>query len=177
MNLLIAEYNALRGEILKFYEVQYQLIVLTLTAAGVILTVGLQTKNASILLVYPILTLFLATVWTNMQANIMGIGTYIRENIEPRAAERAIGWEHYLRQTWTWREFRALTSTGSSAIFIITELLAVFAGLSIASFNTTEKILLALDVLSILLSTILFILVSLVSKINSLLQYLDSMPY
>jgi hypothetical protein len=165
MGLLIAEYNALREEILKGSEVQYQLIALTLTAFGLILTVGLQAKNVSILLVYPILALFLATVWTNTQARNAGIGAYIRKNIEPRAAEKAIGWESYLHQTWTWREFRGITSAGSSAIFIITELLAIFVGLSVANFNlnATEKILLTLDVLSTLLSVILFILVSLIS--------------
>jgi hypothetical protein len=55
-NLLIAEYNTLREEILKRIETQYQLTALTLTASGVILTIGLQVKNASILFIYPILT-------------------------------------------------------------------------------------------------------------------------
>ncbi len=163
VDLLIAEYNALREEILKRTEIGYQIIALTLTASGIILTVGLQTKDAPILLIYPILSLFLAAIWTNNHDSTVIMGTYIRKHIEPRATEKTMGWEYYLHQNPKVLGFRAITSTGIGAIFIITGLLAILAGLSVTTFNATEIFLLTLDVLSILLSVILFILVSLVS--------------
>lgn len=161
-DLLIAEYNALREETLKRFEIGYQLIALTLTAAGIILTIGLQTKNAPILLIYPILTLFLSAVWTNNESNIANLAIYIRENIEPRTAENAMGWEHRREHkvAQTLMGFQKVTTAGSGAIFISTELLATLIGLTVATFNLTEKVLLALDILSILLSTVLFILLT-----------------
>jgi hypothetical protein len=59
LSLIIAEYNAMREEILKLVENQHQILSLSLIAPGTILAIGFQTRNASIMYLYPILALFL----------------------------------------------------------------------------------------------------------------------
>jgi hypothetical protein len=60
---MLAEYNALRDELLKRAEFQQQILSLTLVIFGTILTFGLQVHSASIILLYPLLSLFLAASW------------------------------------------------------------------------------------------------------------------
>ena len=92
----------------------------------------------------------------NNDTYIADIGNYIREHIEPQTTENAIGWEH--RQPQTLRGFEIVTNVGARAIFISAALLAILIGLSVATFNAIEKVLLILDILSILLSAVLFVL-------------------
>jgi len=58
---LVAEYQALRDEIIKRLEIQQQLHLFALVAFGTFLTIGFQSKTVTIPLLYPILALFLAS--------------------------------------------------------------------------------------------------------------------
>jgi hypothetical protein len=96
--LITAEYCALREEIIKLTEIQFQLIVITLAAFGTILPLGVQIKSASILLVYPILALFLAMEWVNHAFGIDMLGSYIQNKIEHTVGIDNIGWENTSRR-------------------------------------------------------------------------------
>jgi hypothetical protein len=61
--LLVAQYTTLRDEIVKRIEIQHQLISLALIAPGTVLAIGFQTSNASLMLIYPLLGMFLSAVW------------------------------------------------------------------------------------------------------------------
>ena len=76
VDFLIAEYSALREEILKRTELQHQLILAALVAVGTFLSVGLETNSVLIMLLYPILALFLATAWEQNNIRVQELYTW-----------------------------------------------------------------------------------------------------
>lgn len=86
VNIRLAEYSALRAEIFKRFEIQFQLVSLAVIAAGTIFIAGIQSSDhrvgAVLTLGYPILALFLATAWGHNDRRVWQLGTYIREHIE-----------------------------------------------------------------------------------------------
>lgn len=99
VNIRLAEYNALRAEILKRFEIQFQLVSLAIIAAGTIFITGIQTADHRVgtvlILGYPILALFLATAWGHNDRRVWQLGTYIREHIETALGVERLGWEHH----------------------------------------------------------------------------------
>lgn len=90
----LAEYSALRDEILKRIETQNQILNLTLIIVGTLVSVGYQLSNGPIiLLVYPLIALVLSANWEQNNLRIRQIGVYIRERIESRTSSG--GWEQY----------------------------------------------------------------------------------
>ena|SRR6266480_2944870 len=53
----------MQDEVIKRIEIQHQLLSLAVIAPGTILAIGLQNKNASLMLFYPLLGMFEASVW------------------------------------------------------------------------------------------------------------------
>ncbi|MCX7000532.1 MAG: hypothetical protein NT106_09605 [Candidatus Sumerlaeota bacterium] len=151
-DFLLAEYAALRSEILKRSETQNQLISLALIASGTFLTLSLQ-NTSTIALVYPILALFLAMLWVQHDYKIRQIGAYIKERIEKPFLSEGLGWEHrppssqYIGKV-------SVTSLASSGIIIGTQILAVAVGILKTSFYVQDVVLLAIDTVVILLSLI-----------------------
>lgn len=91
----LAQFNALRDEIIKRAEFEHQLIALTLAAAGTLAAVGLTVDGSSLaLLVYPVLTSFISIGWLFNNFRIQQMGHYIREKLEP--AHSGLGWEQFL---------------------------------------------------------------------------------
>jgi len=71
----IAEYSALRDEILKRIELQNQILNLTLILAGTVVSVGFQLNNGPImLLIYPPIALVLSSGWEQNNLRIRQIG-------------------------------------------------------------------------------------------------------
>jgi hypothetical protein len=93
-DFLLAEYVQLRQEILKRMEIQHQLITLSLTAFGVLTTIGLNNNNVAALLTYPIVTLFLTAAWSQHDLRIGQLGYYICKDIEECFLASDMGWEH-----------------------------------------------------------------------------------
>ena len=160
VNLWIAEYNALREEIVKHIEIEHQLISLALIAPGTILTIGFQTNNASLIFLYPILGLFLSIVWLANYESVYNLASYIRTHIEANAGHNNIGWESTRKSTlpgWNaWSD--SLYFYGSRGILIGTELLALLAGLLLTKHNLTENILLAVASVSSIVTIILLLI-------------------
>lgn len=131
-DLLLAEYNALRNEILKRMEIENQLTTFTIIVFGTILGIGFQNKIASLILLYPTLALFLSIGHTHSDYHVHQIGMYIKDHVESVVGTANIGWEHFLIGN---RYSRYRLQVGG--IFITTELLAIAVGLSIVPINTT----------------------------------------
>jgi hypothetical protein len=94
----LAEYSALRDEILKRIEFQNQTLNLTLIIAGTAVSVAFQLSNGPIiLLIYPPIALVLSAGWEQNNLRIRQIGIYIRERLEVRSSSG--GWEHYRIRT------------------------------------------------------------------------------
>jgi hypothetical protein len=83
VQVVLHEYDALRAEILKRIEIMYQISALALVAPATLFAFGLGAKNATVILVYPVLALFLSLLWANYDGRCRQLGFYIIDpNIE-----------------------------------------------------------------------------------------------
>lgn len=150
--LVVAEYKALREEIVKRIELEHAVLNLTLVATGALFSVGLQAAvPTSVLLIYPMLALFLAAEWMHHHVRDRQMGAYIAE-LENEIPE--LKWEH-------WR-YRAVTESGSlrfvgvfsaAGVFISTQLVGIALAVVKANFTYVEWLLLILDVISVIIAT------------------------
>lgn len=150
--LLVAEYTSLRDEIIKRIEIQHQLLSLALIAPGTILAIGLQSKNASLLLLYPLLGMFLAAVWLSNSFAIHDLAAYIQSEIQPREGRSV--WEQ-VRASADTRHLSLLHFWGTRGLFIGTELVALVAGITLAKFDAAQSIFLSAGGVSCMLTMLL----------------------
>jgi len=122
-NFLLAEYREMRAEILKRSEMQHQLISFSLAALGALMTVGLRDSPAA-LLIYPIVTLGLATGWAYNDLQIAQLGLYIRYRIEAKLVG-ARGWEQAIAMQVASKEIGHLAKLATRGVFWSSALLAL----------------------------------------------------
>src|SRR5690348_1002208 len=146
LTLLLAEYNALREEILKRMELQHQVMFLALPVFGTILGVGIQFRASSIVLLYPIIAVFLAATWAWNHRRVRELGAYIRVRIEARVGQTHMGWESYISQI-SHPRLGSLNFIASRGIFLETSVIAIVVAIPIANFDTIEILLFILAVL------------------------------
>src|SRR5258708_40309911 len=91
-DLTTDEYRSLTDEIVKRIEIQHQLLSLALIAPGTVLAIGFQTSNASLMLLYPMLGMFLSTGWLATSFAIHAILAYIESQLLPRVGEDPAVW-------------------------------------------------------------------------------------
>lgn len=148
-DLVIAEYTALREELLKLTDIQHQLIAIALLSFGTLIGAGIQFNNTSIILTYPIIGIFLAAGWLNHAYGIDMLGHYIEKHIEDTVGTNNIGWENHSRK-------RSIPHTliaflGARGIFLITQIIALIMGTSRANFNIPLFLLALLSTIGSLL--------------------------
>lgn len=96
----LAQYQALRQEILDRTKTQNQLASLALVGLGTLLAVATKTERSSgflILLAYPFLVTFLAIGWTGNRGSIEGLASFIRQleaRVYPHYQVDKRGWQH-----------------------------------------------------------------------------------
>lgn len=146
----VAEYNALRNEILKRSEFRYQIVSLTLLIAGTILTFGLQPSSPSyVLFAFPILACFLAGVWAHNVLLSRKIVAYITEHIEGKF--EGLGWSTFSeKQIYSFLWLSGIIST--SGIFLGTEIITLVLGLLKSTFTTIDIVLISIDSIAILIT-------------------------
>ncbi len=99
--LLIEQYTSLRNEIEKRIEIRQQILALTLLVAGTFLTVGVQSNVPEVvLLFYPIIAMFLGSIWEHNDLRVGQINFYIRTEIEKHLGVFGPGWETFRLQTF-----------------------------------------------------------------------------
>lgn len=144
------DYNALRGEISKRIDLRQQLNSASLTLTGLFLGVSLANESVgTVAFVYPPIAAMLALSWMQNDLRISDIAYYIRKNIEPNVP--GLGWETYLsekRKVPRKDSFRYVVIS-QGGIFLITQLLAIGAGLFRFSKTPVEWMFLSVDVVSI----------------------------
>jgi hypothetical protein len=94
---VLAEYAALREEILQNGKTQFEIVAVTLLIAGTFLTFGMQTSIAfseAALFVYPPLAALLCAAWSFIDVDTGLVGEYIHDHIERDGMQ----WEHHLRK-------------------------------------------------------------------------------
>ncbi len=133
-SLLLAQYHALRAEVLQRQEMENQLATFTVIVFGTILGIGFQNQAAiPLILLYPSLALFFAVNWAHSEYRVRQIGIFIRDQIEAIVGANNMGWEHYMATV----NRRSLYTLATRGIFITTELLAIVVGISVAPLNST----------------------------------------
>lgn len=148
---LIAEYSAMRDEILKRIELRSQVTSLTLIIFGTLLSFGLQARSSPAILLYPIIATFLAANWAHNGVSIKAIAIYIRDHIESRV-DKAIAWEH--RTGLSRNPLNRLNFWSASGIFIGTSLFAIVIALPLAKLETVEIVLFFFALISVVCSLI-----------------------
>lgn len=105
----IAEFNALRAEIVARQNSQQGLLSIQLTAAGALFSLALSgAGRAAVLLVLPLVTYMLAGRHVSHSYACLSIATYIRTKLSSRVSG-GLGWEEWLRaHRSTPRRYRAL---------------------------------------------------------------------
>ncbi len=149
---ILAEYTALRGEVIKRLEMRHQILTFTLVIAGTFLAFGVrQEVTPLVLLLYPILAVFLALEWMHDDFRAGEIGEYVKDRTEKLL--KGLHWETSLQNKRVakpvGRFFRA-TEVSAVGVFIATELLAVLLAIPRLTFSTEEIILLSGDGFSII---------------------------
>lgn len=132
-DFIVAEFTALREEILKLTDMQHQLVAITVLTFGTLMVGGIQYKNASIILVYPVLALFLSAGWFTHAYGIDMLGHYIQRHIEVKVGIENIGWENHSRNNSI--PHYILAFLGARGIFPVTQVIAIIVGISLASYN------------------------------------------
>ncbi len=149
---LLAEYSALRSEILQRIDMRQQILTFTLVIAGTVLSLGVQTNiSPLVLLIYPVLALFLATAWMHSDVRIWEVAEYIEKQLEPRLG--GIGWETYIHNKHQGQSFRPMEVT-AAGVFLTTEVLAVILAIPRLSYSLEEVILLIIAAIAFVLTLI-----------------------
>ncbi len=153
---MLAEYNALRSEILKRIDLRNSIQFGTLTFAGVLLGFGISTPTLA--LIYVIISSFLAAAWVQSDVVISDLGKYIRDRLEN--SQTGLHWETYRQQDRLASvqnkiiQPSVVFSTGG--VFMVTQAVAILIAFSnIGSFALLEWTLSIVAVIGIL-TTIYF---------------------
>lgn len=95
----LAEFSALRSEVLKRIEWRFKTLELAITAAGIfIAAVATEFIYPFVLLFYPLLGLGMAIAWTQNDIRVGQMAEYIMQKYEKHHS--GIYWEHWLRETY-----------------------------------------------------------------------------
>ena len=167
--LVIAEYNALREQILKCRESQHQILTFSILVLGTIITVGYNAANSSIILIYPILALFFAAIWLENSLEGEIIASYIQRSIESKVGEKNIWWEHHV--TKRIQLHRIVGFFGFRIMFVATELLTIVVGVSLGKIDTLKEILLSIAIICCILTIFMLTFFDLRRLKNKNLQY------
>ena len=138
-DLVVAEYNNLRAEIVSRLGIRYHMIQFALAGLGTLLTISFSSHNAFLLLSYPALALVLSVTYITNSYESRRMAHYIKEKIESRVVSTVggdtFGWQHY-RKSPKMERFGTLGNIGAKAILSLTAFLAVGAGALITTYNT-----------------------------------------
>jgi hypothetical protein len=95
--IVLAEFNALRAEIIARQASAQSLLSIQLTAAGALFSLALSgAGRAAVLLVLPLITYMLAGRAVAHSYACLSIGTYIRTQLSPWVSG-GLGWEQWIR--------------------------------------------------------------------------------
>lgn len=154
---LIAEYGALRNEILTRIRQRQQIATFAIIVLGILLTFGVTPGGSPLApLAYPILGLSFAVGWSHHDLRIGEVGEFIRKKIESQLT--LIRWETHLKEKRTGTS-RASVFEGREAAFgmgtfVGAELLAMMLGVVNVwpVENMVARVLLACDLVAVVLT-------------------------
>src|SRR5262245_60944942 len=104
LNVVLAEFNALRGEIKDRASAAYTLLNLNITATTAVAGFVLSSKaDAILLLILPLLSPALGMLFVDHSYNITNLGSYLNSRLRPLATaaagdSRLLGYEEFVDQ-------------------------------------------------------------------------------
>jgi hypothetical protein len=153
---ILAEYNALRSEILKRIELRNSILFGTLTFAGVLLGFGIATPTLA--LMYVIISTFLAAAWVQNVIVVIELGRYIRDKLEN--AQTGLYWETHRQENRLAsarnKKFQPSVVFSTGGVFLVTQTIAILIAFSNSAAFTTLEWTLSIVALIGILSTIYF---------------------
>lgn len=162
--LLLAEYCALREELLKRIETKYQFASFALIALGTLVGIGFQVHDASLIMIYPILALFLLTAHISNSFEMDKITDYIKDEVESKVGTDNIGWEHYKCRPDIDR-YDGVVYSGVRATLVVSGWISIVVALTVIKYDTKGIVLLILDGVSAILLLVLAMRQALLFKI------------
>jgi hypothetical protein len=136
---IIVEFQALRTELLQRANLQWNIFVFQLTAAGVVFSFALSNpSHTPILLILPVITYALAGRYVSQGLGIEKIAEYIREVLEVKMNGQ-LHWEAWLRiqpprpRTLSWLSPLYLVFPGVAVIALASAAPYVWANSSISA--------------------------------------------
>lgn len=148
----LAEYAALRAEILQYNQQHHQLYALHLTITGAILSVAItRTTFSEVTLIIPIVSYMLFLRFLSNGVQIYRAARYINEELSPRVPG-GLGWESWLRSAGRYSSkpatvVRLFTFSGTSLLGLIWAFEAAFFRTNAA---TTQAALVTLWVVELI---------------------------
>jgi hypothetical protein len=136
-DLRVAEFSALRSEIVAHQSAQTTLVGATLTAVGVVLGLVLTQKQTreELLLIIPLVASGLGLLYANHSRASLLIGDYIENHIWQADQQ---SWEHYLTgYRSSLKLVRLLEFMGGAAVFVLPSAGALIAALADGVWNDT----------------------------------------
>jgi hypothetical protein len=151
--IILVEFEKLKEEVLKRIEIRFQLIALAIVAPGTIIAVGLQTRNATLMLLYPILSMFLTGAYASNEHQVKQIREYLKW-IEVKLGKHNMCWQHFSSHILRKKaiEMHLLSSIG---IFFGIGLVMILGALSFLTYNTSNTVLLVTSIFCVLLMPII----------------------
>jgi hypothetical protein len=149
----LAEFVALREEILKQTEIQHQIISICIISAGTFFSISGKIPQ-TVCLMFPLLATCLSSAWSLCDVRIRQIAEYIKERIEPRFHP---GWEHFLIAKRAHNRVDFKSRAFAIGIVLGTQLLAIILFFVLAGrrVNATELVFVGIDVCAMALSVFL----------------------
>jgi hypothetical protein len=126
--MLLAEFAALRAEILQRMNMQWNMFALQLTAGGVVFSFALSNpSHTGFLLILPVVTYALAGRYVSQYLGTQRVGTYVREVLDVRAKGQ-LHWEEWNRVQLVGAQLSTIrTITWLSPLFLVFPGVAVIA--------------------------------------------------
>lgn len=157
-DFIIAEYSSLREEILRRTEIQHQIMLAALVAAGTFFTIGVQDDQELVLLLQPIMALFLFVGWAQHDIGILLIGQYIYAQVE---LSGGLQWEHHWQTSRLTKLNGAMVYLSTVGIIVGTQIVALALYMAKAGgFLGKYPAMMAVDIFFVTLTWTIIILLA-----------------
>jgi hypothetical protein len=134
VELMIAEYNSLRDEIVRASDREMQLATVSIIALGTLFATGIQFKNANLIFIYPLLAFALAAMWVAEDKRIQAVGAYIWKRMEgDMNGVTYMWWEHFVADSP--RLFRSGFRNSTRLFYTCSAAAALILGVSISQHS------------------------------------------
>jgi hypothetical protein len=125
---VIAEYNALRAELLKNLEFRFQIVQITLVLFAGIMSVGIPSKSTEIFAVYPVVAAILFCGWITASIDVKRISSYIRDELAKNTCG-GMQWESHVLSRKNTKVSGIVVSGFFVGIFVFTQIIATLMAL------------------------------------------------